>query len=51
MLNHTAIQVQNHTSGSGVNEISLIPITAAVGFLPGLAYGWSKAWVRRLMYR
>jgi uncharacterized membrane protein (Fun14 family) len=42
MLNHTAIQVQQHVAGSGVNEISLIPITAAVGFLPGLAYGWSK---------
>lgn len=43
VMNHTAIQVQQHVAGSGVNEISLIPITAAVGFLPGLAYGWSKA--------
>lgn len=42
VINHTAIQVQQHVTGSGVNEITLLPITAVVGFLPGLAYGWSK---------
>jgi uncharacterized membrane protein (Fun14 family) len=42
VMNHTAIQVQQHVAGSGINEISLLPIGAAVGFLPGLAYGWSK---------
>jgi uncharacterized membrane protein (Fun14 family) len=42
VMNHTAIQVQQHVAGSGVNEISLLPISVAVGFLPGLAYGWSK---------
>jgi hypothetical protein len=42
VMNHTAILVQRHVAGSGVNEISLLPISAAVGFLPGFAYGWSK---------
>jgi uncharacterized membrane protein (Fun14 family) len=42
VMNHTSIQVQQHVAGSGVNEISLLPITTIIGFLPGLAYGWSK---------
>jgi uncharacterized membrane protein (Fun14 family) len=38
MMNHTAIQVQNHVAGSGVNEIGLFPIVGATGLIGGMTY-------------
>jgi uncharacterized membrane protein (Fun14 family) len=42
IMNHTAIQVQNHVAGSGVNEIGLFPIVGATGLIGGLIYGLQK---------
>jgi uncharacterized membrane protein (Fun14 family) len=42
IMNHTAIQVQNHVSSSGVNEIGLFPIAGATGLIGGLIYGLQK---------
>ena len=42
IVNHTAIQVQNHVASSGVNEIGLFPIAGATGLMGGLIYGLQK---------
>ena len=42
IMNHTAIQVQNHVASSGVNEIGLFPIAGATGLMGGLIYGLQK---------
>jgi uncharacterized membrane protein (Fun14 family) len=42
IVNQTAIQVQNHVAGSGVNEIGLFPIAGATGLIGGLIYGLQK---------
>ena len=42
IMNHTAIQVQNHVASSGVNEIGLFPIAGATGLIGGLIYGLQK---------
>jgi uncharacterized membrane protein (Fun14 family) len=42
IMNHTAIQVQNHVASSGVNEIGLFPIVGATGLMSGLIYGLQK---------
>jgi len=42
IVNHTAIQVQNHVASSGVNEIELFPIVGATGLMGGLIYGLQK---------
>jgi uncharacterized membrane protein (Fun14 family) len=42
IMNHTAIQVQNHVASSGVNEIGLFPIVGATGLMGGLIYGYKR---------
>jgi len=42
IVNHTAIQTQNHVASSGVNEIGLFPIAGATGLMGGLIYGLQK---------
>ena len=42
IVNHTALQVQNHVASSGVNEIGLFPIVGATGLIGGLIYGLQK---------
>lgn len=42
IVNHTAIQVQNHVANSGVNEIGLFPVAGATGLMGGLIYGLQK---------
>jgi uncharacterized membrane protein (Fun14 family) len=42
IVNHTAIQVQDHVASSGVNEIGLFPIAGATGLMGGLIYGLQK---------
>ena len=42
IVNHTAIQLQNHVASSGVNEIGLFPIAGATGLMGGLIYGLQK---------